>query len=206
MQSNEVPSSLRRPGRPKNSSTGPARELTKAEIKRLTLCIDGRHAARDRALVHLCLGAGLRISEACSLRVEDVEAGNTLVVQAHNAKSGKARRVYLSEEAQRYVSEYLAERGSCAHGAPLLLSQKGSHMHAGYAVRLFKRLAEQAAVKGATSHSMRRTHANSLRRNGVQLIVIQIQLGHQHLETTSRYLSASPEEHAAAIAGLKYGT
>ena len=53
---------------------------------------------------------------------------------------------------------------------------------------------------------MRRSHANGLRRQGVDLSTIQVQLGHSDLSVTTRYLAVSPIEHAASVMKLKFGT
>jgi len=52
-------------------------------------------------------------------------------------------------------------------------------------------LLRAAGIEGATSHSLRRWHANTLRRQGVDLVVIQGQLGHSLLATTAVYMGAS---------------
>jgi integrase len=172
-------------------------------VKRLSKCVEGRHELRDRALIWFCVGAGLRVGEAVRLRLRDF-AGDTLIVEKSSAKSKKSRRVYLSPAAQEHVQAYLAERGPGAPDDALLVSQKGSHLNANYGVRLLERLFELAGIEGATSHSLRRTHANTLRKNKADMLVIQTQLGHSSLAVTQRYLHASPEEHRAALAGLTF--
>jgi len=57
-----------------------------------------------------------------------------------------------------------------------------------------------------TSSIPNRAYANGLRRQGVDLSTIQVQLGHSDLSVTTRYLAVSPAEHAASVMKLKWGT
>lgn len=61
-----------------------------------------------------------------------------------------------------------------------------------------------AGVANASSHSLRRTHANTLRRNGADLMIIKEQLGHSSLAITRRYLIADPVEVQNAVDQLKF--
>ena len=67
------------------------------------------------------------------------------------------------------------------------------------ACKLLTRLFTQAGIPNASSHSLRRTHANALRRQGVDLKVIQEQLGHSSLSTTERYFVVDPLEKQRAV-------
>jgi integrase/recombinase XerD len=114
---------------------------------------------------------------------------------------------YLTIEAVKYVREYLAsDRGAAVAGAPLLRSQKGGFLHAGYGVRLWKRLATEAGLTRCSSHSCRRTAANEILRQGGSIAVVKATLGHRSLQTTSTYLEALPHDMATAVARVKYGT
>jgi integrase/recombinase XerD len=77
-------------------------------------------------------------------------------------------------------------------------------MSSNWAVRLVDGLLRAAGIEGASSHSLRRPHANTLRRQGVDLVVIQGQLGHARLDTTAAYLSASEVERASALARIRF--
>ena len=67
------------------------------------------------------------------------------------------------------------------------------------AIMTLKRMFAVAGVEHASSHSPRRMHANTLRRNGVDLKVIQEQLGHSSLAVTERYFDVDPLEQQRAI-------
>jgi len=194
-------SSKKSVGRPRGSGTGQARELTPEEVERLTKCC----GTRDRALVWLCLGGGLRVSEAVHMRREHVSSDGSVLVEGSTAKSRETRRVWLTPQARKHLAAYLLERGSAPASAPLFPSRSGGgHMHPNWACRLVDGLLKAAGVDGATSHSLRRTHANTLRRQGVDVVVIKDQLGHASLATTAAYLSASALERAETLARIRF--
>jgi integrase/recombinase XerD len=201
MSSTKKSVTANRAGRPKGTGTGPARELTPAEIARLTRCAP---TARDRALVWLCLGGGLRIGEASSLRLADVASDGSVLVEASRAKSGRSRRVYLAPEARKHLAAWLDERPADSGPALFPGRDRSGGLHPNWAVQHVRGLLMAAGIEGATSHSLRRTHANTLRRQGLDLIVIQGQLGHASLSTTAVYMGASQVERSAAIARVKF--
>lgn len=183
-------------GRPKGTGTGQARELTPDEVERLYKCTLG---PRDRALLAVCLGAGLRAGEAVSLLRSHVGDGWVLVERSR-AKSGKSRRCRLTPAARRHLAAWLKTAPAAAPESPLFPSRSGGGcMHPGWAIRLIDGLLSAAGIAGATSHSLRRTHANALRREGIDLTIVQLQLGHSSLATTAIYMRAEQPEHAAAL-------
>jgi integrase/recombinase XerD len=201
MESSKKSVASRPAGRPRGTGTGPARELTPDEVVRLTRCA---LSARDRALVWLCLGGGLRIGEACSLRLVDLASDGSVLVEASRAKSQRSRRVYLVPEARKHLAAWLAERPSDAGAALFLGRDRAGGLHPNWAVQHVQALLRAAGIAGATSHSLRRTHANTLRRHGVDLVVIQGQLGHASLSTTAVYMGASEVERASAVARIRF--
>lgn len=189
-------------GRPTGTSTGPAREITPAEIAALT---ETAPTLRDKALIWLCLGGGLRVGEACTLTHRCVGSDGSILVERSKSKSGKSRRVYLSPQAQTHLRAYLATMPIAAPSSPLFPRPgERSCLRPSDGVRLLARLLRAANATCATSHSLRRTHANTLRRAGVDMVVIQGQLGHSSLATTAAYLSVSCTETASALEKIRF--
>lgn len=190
----------RKAGRPTGSGSGPARPLTADEIERLTAAT----SLRDRALVWLCLGGGLRVGEACSLLIGHCASDGSILIERSRAKSKKSRRVYLSGQALIHFQNWLATRPNAEPSQPVFPSRKGQGcMTACWASRLVDGLMGAAGVFGASSHSLRRSHANGLRRQGTDIMVISHQLGHASIEVTGRYLQLSPAEHKEQVERLK---
>lgn len=198
-------------GRPKGTG-GKAKELSKEEIKRIDKCLGGTlHEQRNRVLFYLGLGSGMRISELCALSIGDVAPHGKVVTQVvlekHSTKSGKSRTVHISKQAQRLLEDYLQNRDDRdSQTAPLFPSGKKpeAHLTANSAVSVLGRMFESAGISGASSHSLRRTHANVLRREGADLSIIQQQLGHSSLATTERYFDVDPIEVERAVGQLRF--
>ncbi len=198
-------------GRPKGTG-GKARELTRAEIKRIDLCLGSTvYEERNRLLLYLGLGSGMRISELCGLRILDVAPHGSvltqIVLEKHSTKSKRSRTVHISRQAQQMLEAYLQtrdDRNNTSH--PLFPSGKrhGVALTANSAITLLARMFRTAGVSGVSSHSLRRTHANSLRRSGADLKIIQQQLGHASLATTERYFQVDPLEVERAVAQLRF--
>lgn len=194
--------------------------MTTAEIRRVDRCLVGsRNEARNRALLYLGLGTGMRIAELVSLTIGDVAPfGEVLdhIVLDNRTKSRRSRTVWLTPQAQRVLVDYippypdtfgaLETRDHQAYRErPLFGSnRRSSPLTANAAVKLLTHMFRQAGVANASSHSLRRTHANQLRRTGADLKLIQEQLGHASLSTTERYFDVDPLEKQAALAKVRF--
>jgi site-specific recombinase XerD len=78
-------------------------------------------------------------------------------------------------------------------------------MHRGHGSRLVQGLMEAAGVLGASSHSLRRSHAHRLRDQGADLMVIKVQLGHSSISVTEKYMAVYPREQRETVARLQLG-
>lgn len=197
--------------RPKGTG-GQAKELSRDEIQRIDKCLTGtRHEHRNRALLYLGLGSGMRISELVSLKLKDIKAHDQvlpqIILEKHSTKSRRSRTVYLSKQAITAVRDYLSKelKDQPAENA-LFPSQKkqGQALSPNAAVTILKKMFQRAAVTHASSHSLRRTHANALRRRGVDLKIIQEQLGHSSLAVTEKYFQVDPLEAHLAVSQLRF--
>ncbi|MCC6428631.1 MAG: tyrosine-type recombinase/integrase [Phycisphaerales bacterium] len=178
--------------RPKPRTRRPPEVLTDAEVRAL-LDACGRYSAsalRHRAMLALLYRAGLRISEALSLRPHDVdlEAGT---VRVRFGKGGYDRVAGLDGGAAAIVAEWLAVRMKMPvpPTAPLLCSSSGRAVTTAYIRRLLPALGRKAGIaKRVHAHGFRHTHAAQLRAEGVDIGIISRQLGHRSILTTIRYL------------------
>lgn len=156
-----------------------------------TLELAGEHdvewiAARDRALLTLLYGVGLRISEALALKRGDAPLGASLTVLG---KGRKERVVPVLPVVQAAVADYVDK---IPHGAgpssPLFLSKSGKAMGAREAQRLMQRLRSALGLsERATPHALRHSFATHLLQNGGDLRAVQELLGHASLSTTQTY-------------------
>ncbi|MEZ5894103.1 MAG: tyrosine recombinase XerC [Parvularculaceae bacterium] len=142
--------------------------------------------ARDAALITLLYGAGLRISEALSLRWSDAPLGETLRV---TGKGAKTRAVPVVPAVRDAVDAYVA---LCPYGGaandPLFFSTRGKPLSATLAQRTMAKLrAALGLPDSATPHALRHAFATHLLSAGGDLRAIQELLGHASLAATQRY-------------------
>ena len=131
----------------------------------------------------------MRIGELVGLDIRDIAPQGRVqprvVLEKHSTKSGKSRTVDLSEQAVSVLQVYLRHRflPPAKPQGPLFPSQKSARrpMSKTQASLILKKAFAAAGVEGTSSHSLRRTHANALRRRGVDMAIIQEQLGHASL-------------------------
>ena len=185
----------RRQAAPKAHNRGtrlPGEVLHVEEVRKLLqACNRGATGARNRALIVLLWRAGLRTSEALSLKPADLDAVAGLV-HVRRGKGGKPRSVGMDAEAFGAVDAWLAHRArlGVSARAPLLCTLDGRPLDSGYCRAMLKRLARKAGlVRRVHLHGLRHSHAVELVREGAPLPEVQAQLGHSSLAVTSRYLA-----------------
>ncbi|MCL6095225.1 MAG: tyrosine-type recombinase/integrase [Actinobacteria bacterium] len=152
-------------------------------------------ALRDRVVVELLYGTGMRVEELCSLRLEDVDiAHRTVTVWGKRAKQ---RRLPIHGQLADLLSEWLH------NGRPVLLrsSVEGLACKAVFLNRLGRRMGQRdvrrilarSPVAPTHPHALRHTFATHLLDGGADLRVVQELLGHESLATTQVYTHVSQE-------------
>jgi integrase/recombinase XerD len=166
--------------------------LTVPEIEQLIDCIslDEPLAFRDRALLELAYGAGLRVSEWCSLGVKDVLL-DELVVRVFG-KGGKERLVPIGRKAAGAVGIYLRElRPRLERGkgeGKLFLNSRGAPLRRMTAWTILAKYVELSGLtKPVTPHTLRHSFATHLLEGGADLRAVQEMLGHSDISTTQLY-------------------
>ncbi len=180
---------------PRRQRTLP-RVLSPAETERLIDAAVGTQprAMRDRALVELLYGAGLRVSEALGLLKASVDLDQRLV--RVSGKGGKERIVPLGRPAAESLRRYLAlgrPHLDRRHRPDLFLNARGGALTRGGAFLILRRLAERAGLEPGRVHPhlLRHSFATHLLEGGADLRSVQEMLGHADLSTTERYTHVS---------------
>ncbi|WP_324751799.1 tyrosine recombinase XerC [Roseovarius sp. Pro17] len=153
-----------------------------AEFQSLTPWI----AARDRAVITLLYGCGLRISEALSLTGADAPLPTALRI---TGKGGKERMVPVLPAARDAVDEYTR---ACPHpivaDGPLFMGARGGKLSPRVVQKMMEQVRAQLGLPAtATPHAMRHSFATHLLNAGGDLRAIQELLGHASLSTTQAY-------------------
>jgi integrase/recombinase XerD len=166
--------------------------LSPGEAERLIAAANGisPRALRDRALVELLYGAGLRVSEAVGLEKGGVDLDDRLV--RVTGKGGKQRVVPIGRDAAETLRRYLA-RGrpylDRRHRPELFLNAKGGGLTRAGAFLILRRLAAEAGLEPGRVHPhlLRHSFATHLLEGGADLRSVQEMLGHADLATTELY-------------------
>ena len=155
--------------------------------------IDRAVALRDRAILELLYGSGLRVSEVTSLHREDLDLDGARVLV--RGKGSKERRVPVSDDAVLAVRVWLADGRShlaADAGGPLFLNRKHKPMSPrdvramvhGYAGTLLP-------GRRIGPHTLRHSYATHLLEGGADIRAVQELLGHSSVATTQRYTHVS---------------
>ena len=172
------------------------RTLSPGEAERLIEAAPGTtpRSLRDRALVELLYGAGLRVSEAVGLERNGVDLERRLVRCI--GKGSKERVVPVGREAVEALRRYLA-RGrpylDKRHRPELFLNAQGGALTRAGAFFILRRLAETAGLEPGRVHPhlLRHSFATHLLEGGADLRSVQEMLGHADLATTELYTHVS---------------
>jgi site-specific recombinase XerD len=154
--------------------------------------VDAAVALRDRAILELMYGSGLRVSEVAGLTIDrvDLERRRVTVV----GKGDKEREVPLGDLAGEAVAAWLAARGALGGGGDdqLFMNRRGRPIGPRDIRRLVGRYAG-AALSGrrVTPHTLRHSFATHLLEGGADIRSVQEMLGHASVATTQRYTHVS---------------
>ncbi len=143
---------------------------------------------RDRAILEVLYGCGLRVSELTSLRISDIFLGEGFV--RVTGKGDKQRVVPIGESAEQAVRAYMEVRPEPQPKAEdiLFLGKSGNALSR---VSIFNLVKKQAMIAGIhkeiSPHTFRHSFATHLIENGADLRVVQEMLGHESILTTEIY-------------------
>ncbi|MFA5126520.1 MAG: tyrosine-type recombinase/integrase [Patescibacteria group bacterium] len=149
---------------------------------------------RNRAMLETLFATGMRISELLSLRREQLDASGRIYIMG---KGKKQRFVYLTPRSIKYLHNYLNTR---TDNSPFMFvpyrgrnnPERAKRISPNYLQYKIKRYRELLGINiPISAHSLRHGFATYLAENGANPAAIQILLGHESLDTTTRYVHAS---------------
>ncbi|MFH1130046.1 MAG: tyrosine recombinase [Pseudomonadota bacterium] len=153
---------------------------------------------RDKALLELLYGAGLRVSELCGLDLGDLDLGQK-IVKVRKGKGKKDRLVPFGESAAKAMESYLSHRFELMNPKngrqdvkAVFLNRRGGRLTTRSVARIVSQASLQAGTRvQASPHSLRHACATHLLDGGADLRTIQEILGHASLQSTQRYAHVS---------------
>jgi integrase/recombinase XerD len=151
-------------------------------------------ALRNRAMLEIIFASGMRISELCNLNRNQINGNGRILIMG---KGRKERFVYITPRARQHLNSYLAIRED---DCPALfipyrgrnVTESWRRVSINYLQDRIKRYRETLKINIPTSaHSLRHGFATYMAEAGASPAALQILLGHESLNTTTRYIHAS---------------
>lgn len=163
--------------------------LSAEEVERLLAALG---SLKMQAIVMAAYGAGLRVSEVCRLRVEDIDSQRMLIV-VNRGKGDKSRHTLLPRRLLELLRAYWKQARPT--GPELFPGPKpGSVVCRDTVGKALKLAAQRAQIKKrVTPHLLRHSFATHLLEAGTNLRTLQVLLGHASVRTTVRYAQVSPK-------------
>tara|TARA_B100001939_G_scaffold308839_2_gene289763 strand:- start:8821 stop:9711 length:891 start_codon:yes stop_codon:yes gene_type:complete len=166
--------------------------LTVEEIKELFDCFNEKdpYEMRDKAIFELLYSSGLRISEACNLRLEDLDLENLFLTV--RGKGGRERLVPFGQKSLEVIQDYMDNAREkilkSRYSQYLFISKKGDLLNRKSVWRLLKKYISRTGIKKpVTPHTFRHSFATHLIENNADLRSVQELLGHLDISTTQIY-------------------
>ncbi len=162
----------------------------------LLLKAPGLENIRDKLVLFLLYGTGIRVSELTNLNINDLELNNNdRMIRIVGGKGNKDRLIPLPDVIIPLMKEYINLRKPKNGSTALILNRSGVRLTARSIQRLVKKYQKKANLedKKVTPHTLRHAFATHLLANAVDIRVIQELLGHASLSTTQLYTHVSLE-------------
>lgn len=178
--------------------------LSLEEINRLMGAIDlsSNEGHRNRAILEMLYGSGLRVSELVNLRLSDIyrEEGYMRI----DGKGNKQRLVPISDVAEEWFGYWMKDRArwdvKSEYSDIAFVNRYGRQMTRAMVFTIIKRLCAAAGIeKNISPHTLRHSFATHLLQNGADLRIIQQLLGHEDLATTEIYTHLELQDLRQAI-------
>jgi len=172
--------------RPKKEEKLPV-VLTKDEMKQMFEHIKNK---KHKLLIELLYGSGLRVSEAVTLKINDLNLNEKINI-IRGGKGKKDRRILLPDKLRRKLDSYFKRRKD---KNLFIFHYRNGHISPRQAQRIVKNAAQRAGIKKSVfCHALRATFATHLINAGIDIRDVQVLLGHKRISTTQIYTEVSTE-------------
>jgi len=170
--------------------------LTKDEVKAM---LDATKTKKQKLLIELLYGSGLRVSEAVTLKINQVNTDERMAI-LRSGKGNKDRQFILSGRFRKKLRAYLKSRRD---NNPYIFHYRDNHLSARQAQRIVSNAAKRANLnRPVHCHMLRASFATELLNSGVDIRQIQTILGHEDVSTTQIYTKVSTENLANVTSPL----
>lgn len=194
---------------------GQAAVINQEEFRRMIKILSVmKNSKRNLLLMLFSYGTGMRAIEISALKINDIldERGNIMEeVTLRTTKGNKPRPIYLNNtRLKEAIMDYIEERKSSQnkfifnYSQPLFVSKLGLGFSAKGMQKLFQYLYRKCGMKGASSHSGRRTFLTRLSEAGVDIKTMQKLAGHSSPTMTLQYIEANPMRMKKVVSKVLY--
>ena len=165
--------------------------LSMDEVTKLIESVNGdfKYSIRDKAILELLYGCGLRVSELLNIRREDIFLKEDFI--RVKGKGSKERIIPLGNEAKKALIKYITEERPTLDkkkSSFLFLTRRGNKLsRMGLWKRFQQYLVKSGIAKNCTPHTLRHSFATHLLQRGASLRTVQLLLGHSDISTTQIY-------------------
>ncbi|PCI21817.1 MAG: hypothetical protein COB67_13800 [SAR324 cluster bacterium] len=165
--------------------------LSRSEMEQL---YEACEEIKERIILHLYYGLGLRRSEGVALNIKDIDFKNGWLYVLEG-KGGKSRNVPLAKAIQTDFKAYLLGEKRRLKSSALLLNKQQNRLQGYSALKMLRKLLKRANLNEKIDlHCLRHSIATHLIKEGMPVEQVRIFLGHDHLETTQKYIHYEPTE------------
>ncbi len=174
-------------------------DLTPEQAASLVEAAVGTTPLRDRAMLELLYGAGIRASELIGINIGDLDLQERRLKVM--GKGSKQRFVAIGEPAAEAVAEYLSRERPTTESRALFVNSSGERLSTRTLQRVVARRRALAGLSSTvTPHSLRHSFATHMLSGGADLKTVQQLLGHENLATTQIYTHVSVERLREVVA------
>lgn len=193
----------------------PDKYLSKDEVRRLLTTVEeqaivdrekGRLVwSRVEMMIRLALGTGMRVAELANVKAQDLNLNREPSVFVANGKGGRSRNVFISDDLKRQLKRYI--QVNRLTGDDYLLNVNGKPYTTMGLQQQFKKAVRTARLKSGNGkeysiHCLRHTFGTYLYEKEKDLRMVQRQLGHVSINTTTIYAGVSKERTYKAVNGM----
>ena len=189
----------------KNNRFGQAKVL---DTRELDLVIKYLKTENQKVLASTLRNTGARVGEVVQLKWRDIGKEQILFPKSIVKRKLSSREVFISERFHKLLMDWRIDWTLYKGRKPLPEDYifygrfNGSHITSRAFFLALEKSLERAEIRGATSHSFRRSQLTKLHKSGLPLKIIQSLSGHSSLNTLSLYLQVDDEDKKRAIALL----
>ena len=175
--------------------------FTPEQVRLLMAELSGKNKVRDRAIIALFLGSGIRVSELCSLNLSSVldQPRGTLYLRR---KGGAWKHTEVADFCYKYLEEYLSTRDVSDHNDPLFLTTHGTRCNRQQIWDFLSRKEKELGLQTGV-HILRHTTLSNVEKNSSASVTRDL-ANHTSFAMTNKYTHTTAEERSAAINRLDW--